>query len=476
MAVRPPVHRRQAQDLPRTAQVRLLRHSQSVERRHRALSAGPRLQGAGDHQLRPRPFAKAIADGAQSMDDVLAHYRELAAATDIPLNADFENGFADDPDERRRERDALHRDRRGRTVDRGFHRRQWPTPLYDFDLALARVKAARAAIDKAGGDVVFTARAEGFIRGRPDLDETIRRLKAFADAGADCLYSPGIKTREQIEATVKAVAPKAVNFLNSGAFGFTVNDLAGMGVRRISVGGSLARVAMHAFIKTATRDRQGRQVRRLRRPRSATPSSTSSSATTARSGHDRRSDRPADRPAGRYDARRRCPARSRSPAATARWSGSSRAARRRPVGRRARPRRDLDLYVGYGPFADGAAFAAWLAEREQTQRSVFLRGASTPTAARVGIAALMEIRPGHAGDRGRPYRLCRRRCSARRSPPRRNICSRAMCSRRCGYRRYEWKCNALNAPSRRAAERFGFAFEGVFRQHMIVKGRSRDTA
>ena len=87
--------------------------------------------------------------------------------------------------------------------------------------------------------------------GRPDLDETIRRLKAFADAGADCLYSPGIKTREQIEAIVKAVAPKPVNFLNSGAFGFTVNDLAALGVRRISVGGTLARVAMHAFIKSA---------------------------------------------------------------------------------------------------------------------------------------------------------------------------------------------------------------------------------
>ena len=100
--------------------------------------------------------------------------------------------------------------------------------------------------------MVFTARAEGFIRGRPDLDDAIKRLKAFADAGADCLYSPGIKTREQIEATVKAVGSKAINFLNFGALGFTVSDLAGMGVRRISVGGSLARVAMHAFIKTAT--------------------------------------------------------------------------------------------------------------------------------------------------------------------------------------------------------------------------------
>ena len=119
-------------------------------------------------------------------------------------------------------------------------------------MAVARVKAARAAIDRAGGDVVFTARAENFIRGVPDLDDAIRRLSAYKDAGADCLYAPGIKTREQIEAVVKAVAPKPVNFLNSGAFGFTVNDLAAMGVRRISVGGSLARVAMHAFIRTAT--------------------------------------------------------------------------------------------------------------------------------------------------------------------------------------------------------------------------------
>jgi 2-methylisocitrate lyase-like PEP mutase family enzyme len=126
------------------------------------------------------------------------------------------------------------------------------TPLYAIDTAVARVKAARAAIDRAGGDVVFTARAENFIRGVADLDDTIRRLKAYAAAGADCLYAPGIKSREQIEAVVKAVAPKPVNFLNSGAFGFTVNDLAAMGVRRISVGGSLARVAMQAFIGAAT--------------------------------------------------------------------------------------------------------------------------------------------------------------------------------------------------------------------------------
>src|SRR5471032_473604 len=195
--------------------------------------------------------AQGFANGEQSCDEVLAHFQEIAAATDVPVNADFEGGFADDPDHMA--------DNVTRCIATGVAGLSIEDstgdpgqPLYDFDLALARVKAARAAIDKAGGDVVFTARTEGFIRGRPDLAETIRRLKAFADAGADCLYSPGIKTLEQIEATVKAVAPKPVNFLNSGAFGFTVKDLAELGVRRISVGGTLARVAMNAFIRSAT--------------------------------------------------------------------------------------------------------------------------------------------------------------------------------------------------------------------------------
>jgi 2-methylisocitrate lyase-like PEP mutase family enzyme len=182
---------------------------------------------------------------------VLAHDREIAAATDIPVNADFEDGFADSVDGvARNVARCIETGVAGLSIEDSPN--DGKTQLYDFDVALARVKAARAAIDKAGGDVVFTARAEGFIRGRPDIDDVIRRLKAFADAGADCLYSPGIKSREHIEATVKAVGGKAINFLNFGALGFTVNDLAAMGVRRISVGGSLARVAMYAFIKTAT--------------------------------------------------------------------------------------------------------------------------------------------------------------------------------------------------------------------------------
>jgi 2-methylisocitrate lyase-like PEP mutase family enzyme len=213
------------------------------------------LQGLGFKALATTSSGYAhtqgYADGALNADQVLAHFCELAEATDVPLNADFEDGLASDLDGL-----AANVTRCIATGVAGLSIEDSPndgrTPLYDFDVAVARVKAARAAIDRAGGDVVFTARAEGFIRGVPDLGDVVRRLKAFAAAGADCLYAPGIKTREQIEAVVSAAAPKPVNFLNGGAFGFTVDDLAAMGVRRISVGGSLARVAMHAFIRSAT--------------------------------------------------------------------------------------------------------------------------------------------------------------------------------------------------------------------------------
>jgi 2-methylisocitrate lyase-like PEP mutase family enzyme len=194
--------------------------------------------------------SQGLADGGHTCSEVLAHFREIANATDLPVNADFENGYADDIG-----RMAENIARCVATGIAGLSIEDATgddaNPLYDFETALARVKAARKAIDQAGGGVMFTARTEGFIRGRPDLPETIRRLKAFADAGADCLYSPGIKTPEQIEATVEAVDPKPINFLNSGAFGFTVKGLAALGVRRISVGGTLARVAMDAFIKSA---------------------------------------------------------------------------------------------------------------------------------------------------------------------------------------------------------------------------------
>jgi 2-methylisocitrate lyase-like PEP mutase family enzyme len=212
------------------------------------------LQGLGFKALATtsagHAWALGYADGAQSRETVLAHYCELVEATDVPLNADYENGFADDPDG---VADSV--TRCIATGVAGLSIEDSPktdTPLYDFDLSVARVKTARAAVDRAGGDVVFTARAENFIRGVPDLDDAIRRLKAYAGAGADCLYAPGIRTREQIDAVVKAVAPKPVNFLAGGAFGLTVSDLAALGVRRISVGGSLARAAINAFIRTAT--------------------------------------------------------------------------------------------------------------------------------------------------------------------------------------------------------------------------------
>ena len=194
--------------------------------------------------------AQGYADGAVPREMVLAHLREIAEATDVPVNADFEGGYADTPEGVAESvRLCVETGVAGLSIEDSTD--DDSKPLYDFDLALARVRVARSAIDKAGGEVIFTARTEGFIRGRPDLDETIRRLKAFADAGADCLYSPGIRTREQIVTVVQAVAPKPVNLLVSAALGFTVADVAAMGVRRISVGGTLARVAFNALMRSA---------------------------------------------------------------------------------------------------------------------------------------------------------------------------------------------------------------------------------
>jgi 2-methylisocitrate lyase-like PEP mutase family enzyme len=212
------------------------------------------LQGLGFKALASTSagfaFTLGLPDGAVTRDTMLAHFREIASATDVPVNADFEGGYADAPEGVAESvRLCIATGVAGLSIEDSTS--DPAIPLYDFDLALARVRAARAAIDKAGGDVVFTARSEGFVRGRPDLDETIRRLKAFADAGADCLYAPGIKTPEEIAAVVKAVAPKPVNFLMATATDLTVNDLASLGVRRISLGGTLARVAWTAMIRAA---------------------------------------------------------------------------------------------------------------------------------------------------------------------------------------------------------------------------------
>jgi len=211
------------------------------------------LQGLGSKALATTSsgfaHAQGFADGAITRDMALAHFREMATATDVPVNADFENGFADDPDGvAANVKLCIDTGVAGLSIE--DYTGDDADPLYLFDKAVARVRAAREAIDAAGGDVLLTGRSEGFIHGRPDMDETVRRLQAYADAGADCLYAPGIKTREQIETVVKAVAPKPVNLLMSAA-GFTVEEIAAMGVRRISVGGTLARVAIHAFLKSA---------------------------------------------------------------------------------------------------------------------------------------------------------------------------------------------------------------------------------
>jgi 2-methylisocitrate lyase-like PEP mutase family enzyme len=212
------------------------------------------LQGLGFKALATTSagfaFTQGLADGAVPRAMMLAHFREIVAVTDAPLNADFEGGYADAPEGVAESvKLCVETGVAGLSIEDSTS--DPAVPLYDFELALARVRAARAAIDAVGGDVVFTARSEGFIRGRPDLEETVRRLKAFAAAGADCLYAPGIKTRDEISAVVKAVAPKPVNFLMSTATQLTVNDLAALGVRRISLGGTLARVAWTATVRAA---------------------------------------------------------------------------------------------------------------------------------------------------------------------------------------------------------------------------------
>src|SRR5207244_4950013 len=177
-------------------------------------------------------FAEALPDNEVPLDMMLAHLRELVAVTDLPINADFEGGYADDPDGVAANVTACAATGvAGLSIEDSTGDKD--KPLYDLDLAIARMRAARAAIDKAGGDVILTGRSEGFLVGRPDIDETIRRLKAYAAAGADCLYAPGLRTRELIDSVIKAVAPKPVNVIMSAPLGLTVADLAALGVRRL---------------------------------------------------------------------------------------------------------------------------------------------------------------------------------------------------------------------------------------------------
>lgn len=212
------------------------------------------LQGLGFKALATTSagfaFSRGLPDGAVPRAAMLAHIAEIVAATEVPVNADYEDGYADDPaGVAESVRLCCETGVAGLSIEDSSG--SPAEPLYPFDLALARVRAARTAIDKAGGDVVFTARSEGFFCGRPDLAETVRRLKAYADAGADCLYAPGLKSRAEIAAVIAAVAPKPVNILIGGPSEFSVGDLAKLGARRISVGGALARAAWGGFVRVA---------------------------------------------------------------------------------------------------------------------------------------------------------------------------------------------------------------------------------
>jgi 2-methylisocitrate lyase-like PEP mutase family enzyme len=188
-------------------------------------------------------------DNGVTVEQVLAHIQAIATAVDLPINVDFEGGFAVEP-----EGVAANVARAARTDIAGLSIEDSTgdpaKPLFDFELAVDRIRAARRAIDQSGSGILLVGRSEGFIVGRPDLGETIRRLTAYAEAGADCLFAPGIKSREEISAVVRAVAPKPVNVVVGSDFS-TVAELADLGVRRISVGGSLARAAWTGFLQAA---------------------------------------------------------------------------------------------------------------------------------------------------------------------------------------------------------------------------------
>jgi methylisocitrate lyase len=210
------------------------------------------LQGLGFKALATTSsgfaWSRGRRDGGVLLEDALGHFATLAAESGLPVNADFQNGFAVEPEEV-----GANVGRAAATGIAGLSIEDAsgnPTaPLYDFALAVERVRAARHALDAHGQGLVLTARTEGYISGRPDLRETIRRLQAFAEAGADCLFAPGLPGAKDIQDVVQSVAPRPVNVLNGGAF--SLAELASLGVRRVSVGGALARAAWTAFFQAA---------------------------------------------------------------------------------------------------------------------------------------------------------------------------------------------------------------------------------
>jgi len=191
-------------------------------------------------------WSQGQPDGSTSRERVLEHLREMVAATDLPLNADFESGYAHDAaGVAESVRLAIGTGVAGLSIEDSTG--DAADPLFDLSEAVERLQAAR----ESAPDVVLVGRAEGFLWGRPDLDDVLARLRAYAGAGADCLYAPGITTPDQITAVVAAVAPTPVNVLVGGTSALTVADLAALGVRRVSVGGALARAAWGGFERAA---------------------------------------------------------------------------------------------------------------------------------------------------------------------------------------------------------------------------------
>ncbi len=195
-------------------------------------------------------FTQGRADQDVSRDMMLAHIAELVKAVpDTPINADFENGYADDPDGvAANVKLCLATGVAGLSIEDATGRSD--QPLYEFSHAVERMKAAREAIDGAGSKVMLTGRAECFLTGHSDaLNEAVKRIAAYADAGADVLYAPGIKTADEIAAIVEAAQGRPVNMLMFGDLGHTVPQLGAMGVRRISIGAALARAAWAALVR-----------------------------------------------------------------------------------------------------------------------------------------------------------------------------------------------------------------------------------
>jgi 2-methylisocitrate lyase-like PEP mutase family enzyme len=203
-------------------------------------------------------WSRGRADNTPTRAEILAHLADLAAAVDVPLNADFENGFAADPaGVAESVRLAVESGIAGLSIEdsvgpRLEHAVGAPAgPLFDLEAAVERIRAARRAIDATGEDVLLVGRAEGFLVGRPNIDEAVARLVAYANAGADCLYAPGIQSPEHIRRVVEAVHPRPVNVLVMAPATQSLRQLSELGVRRVSVGGALARAAWGGFMHAA---------------------------------------------------------------------------------------------------------------------------------------------------------------------------------------------------------------------------------